>query len=250
MKAQTVVLIPARFNSSRFPGKPLATIDGKTMIERVYENALKSGFETFVVTDDAKIESAVKNFGGQVLRVDDEVETGSERIILAFERYLKQGNVQFIINVQGDEPLLEGSELKKLVQYQLKSGVDIATMVRKRSSKTDLEAYKNSNVVKVIYEKDSGACFYFSRASIPHDRDQKNEFFWYQHVGVYSYSVNALMKFKNLKVSYYENLEKLEQLRAMEAGLKFGAIETTLNLIGVDAPEDIQKVEGVLRGKK
>lgn len=250
MQAQTVVLIPARFNSSRFPGKPLATIDGKSMIERVYENTLTSGFETFVVTDNETIESAVKKFGGQVLRIDDEVETGSERIILAFEHYLKQGNIQYIINVQGDEPLLDGKELKKLVEYQQNSSVDIATMVRKRSSKNDLEAYKNPNVVKVIFEKDSGSCFYFSRASIPYDRDQKNEFFWYQHVGVYSYSVNALMKFKNLRPSYYENLEKLEQLRAMEAGLKFGAIETTLNLIGVDAPEDIQKVEGVLRGKK
>lgn len=250
MHSQTVVLIPARFNSSRFPGKPLATIDGKTMIERVYENALTSGFETFVVTDDQRIDEAVKKFGGQVLRVDDEVETGSERIILAYERFLKHENVKFVINFQGDEPLLKGGELKKLIHYQGESGVDIATMVRKRSSKTDLEAYKNSNVVKVIFEQDSGQCFYFSRAAIPFDRDQKNEFSWFQHVGVYSYSVNALMKFKNLRPSYYENLEKLEQLRALEAGLKFGAIETKLNLIGVDAPEDILKVEGVLRGKK
>lgn len=250
MQSQIVVLIPARYSSSRFPGKPLAPIDGKSMIERVYENALTSGFETFVVTDDERIETAVKQFGGQVLRVDDDVETGSERIILAFERYLKQQNVQYIINVQGDEPLLKGNELKSLIDYQKDSGVDIATMVRKRSSKEDSEAFKNPNVVKVIYEKDSGACFYFSRASIPFDRDQKNEFSWFQHVGVYSYSVNALMKFKNLRVSYYENLEKLEQLRALEAGLKFGAIETKLNLIGVDTPADIQKVEGVLRGKK
>lgn len=246
-----IVLIPARFSSTRFPGKPLAPIKDsnttKTMIQRVYENALKSGMECFVVADDDRIENEVKKFNGKVLRVDDDVPTGSERIILAYERYLKNKNVEYIINVQGDEPLLNGIELKKLVEYQIQNKIDIGTMVKKRSSSE--EAFKNPNVVKVIFSNENGRCFYFSRASVPFDRDGVKDFNWYQHIGVYSYSVKALLAFKDLKSTYYENMEKLEQLRALENGYTFGAIETESNLIGVDTPEDILKVEGVLCGK-
>jgi 3-deoxy-manno-octulosonate cytidylyltransferase (CMP-KDO synthetase) len=245
--ASVQILIPARFQSSRFPGKPLAKITGKTMIERVYENCAKSGFESAVVTDDSRIEEAVKAFGGKVLRVDDDVPSGSERIALAYERYLAARNPELVMNVQGDEPLLEGDVLKELAKFHLGSHYEITTLVRER--KASEEDFKNPNVVKAVWSEKSKQCLYFSRNSLPFDRDNRNHHSWYQHIGVYSYRPKALSAFVKLPLGKLEDLEKLEQLRALENEMKIGAILTTQKLIGVDIPEDIQKVEGALRGQ-
>lgn len=239
------ILIPARYGSSRFPGKPLAKILGVSMIERVYKNALTSGFETHVVTDNDEIEKHVLGFGGKVLRVDDDVPSGSERIALAYERFLQEKNPSLVINVQGDEPLLKGDVLKELAEFHLGSKFDLTTLVRERNASE--EDFKNTNVVKAVWSEVSKQCFYFSRESLPHDRDGKNDHSWYQHIGVYSYKPEALLKFVKLPLSRLENLEKLEQLRALENGLQIGAIITTQKLMGVDVPEDIKKVEGVLK---
>ncbi|MFZ4712091.1 MAG: 3-deoxy-manno-octulosonate cytidylyltransferase [Bacteriovoracaceae bacterium] len=244
MSVKAVILIPARFESSRFPGKPLSKILGISMIQRVYENVAQSGFPTYVVTDDSRIDDHVKSFAGNVLRVDDKVETGSERIYLAYERYLKKDNVDLVVNVQGDEPLLKGEEVKRLIQFHHKSSFDMATMVKKRTYPDP--QFHNPNVVKAIYSEVKGQCLYFSRGAIPFDRDQKNLFDWFQHIGVYSYRTSALEEFQKLPMSYYESLEKLEQLRALENGFTIGAVPTTLNLIGVDVPEDISRVERLL----
>jgi 3-deoxy-manno-octulosonate cytidylyltransferase (CMP-KDO synthetase) len=244
MSDQQVILIPARYESSRFPGKPLSKILGISMIQRVYENVASSGYRTFVVTDDSRIDDHVKSFGGKVLRVDDRVETGSERIYLAYERFLKKENVDLVINVQGDEPLLKGTEVKKLIEFHLKSNFDLATMVKKRTYPDP--QFNNPNVVKAIFSEVKNQCLYFSRGSIPFDRDQKNIFDWYQHIGVYSYRTKVLEEFQKLPISYYESLEKLEQLRALENGYTIGAIPTSLNLVGVDTPEDISRVERLL----
>lgn len=248
MDKRAVILIPARYESSRFPGKPLAKIFSKSMIQRVYENVAQSGYATFVVTDDSRIDEHVKSFGGKVLRVDDRVETGSERIFLAYDRFLKTENYELIVNVQGDEPLLKGAEVKKLIDFHLSSKFDIGTMVKPRMFPDP--QFDNPNVVKAVYTPVTGQCLYFSRASIPFDRDKKGCFDWYQHIGVYSYKKDALIKFQSLKPSVYENLEKLEQLRALENGLQIGAVTTNLNLIGVDVPEDIERVEGEMSGKE
>lgn len=238
-----VVLIPARFQSTRFPGKPLAPIAGCSMIERVYTQASAAGFPTYVVTDDERIEKAVKAFGGQVLRVDDDVPSGSERIALAYARYLSQTPAQFVVNVQGDEPLLKGDVLKELVAFHEKSVFDVTTLVRPRQrSESD---WTNPNVVKAVLGL-HGRCSYFSRASVPFERDGASSV-WHQHIGVYCYRSEVLQKFVTLPASPLENLEKLEQLRGMENGMTFGALATTQKLIGVDVPEDVKRVEEALR---
>jgi 3-deoxy-manno-octulosonate cytidylyltransferase (CMP-KDO synthetase) len=242
--SRVVILIPARFASSRFPGKPLAMIAGKSMIERVFKNCEKSGFPTYVVTDHEGIEKAVLDFGGKVLRINDDVPSGSERIALAYERFLSNENFDLVINVQGDEPLLKGEILKDLAEFHLQSQFDITTLLRERQ--TSEEDFKNPNVVKAVYSTVSKQCFYFSRQSLPYDRDGERDYSWFQHIGVYSYKPRALSSFVKFPVSTLEDLEKLEQLRALENQMTLGAILTKQRLIGVDIPHDIQKVEGAL----
>ena len=242
--ASVVILIPARFGSSRFPGKPLAKILGVSMIQRVFENCQTAGFKTAVVTDHDEIEAHVKSFGGSVVRVDDDVPSGSERIALAYQRFFQQENPDLVINVQGDEPLLNGDVLKKLAEFHLGSSYPITTLLRERQSHED--DFKNPNVVKAVWSERNNQCLYFSRQSLPFDRDGGKTYPWYQHIGVYSYRPQVLMNFVKLPVSRHEDLEKLEQLRALDNGYSIGAILTNQKLMGVDVPEDIKKVEGAL----
>ena len=258
-----LVLIPARFNSTRFPGKPLAPILGKSMIQRVYENCLEANlnslpsfqgdqysapynliFETCVVTDSSEIESHLLEVNARVCRIDDEVNTGSERVFLAFKRHFSNKGYDLVVNMQGDEPLLGGLELRKLCLFHLENGGDIATLIRKR---TDLDQeFSNKNVVKVIYSQPTGLCLYFSRAQIPYFVDDKLSSEWYQHIGIYSYKIDALEKFSQASPGFYEKRESLEQLRALEIGMTIKGLKTDAKLIGVDIPSDIPKVERVL----
>lgn len=248
MNKKTVVLIPARYSSSRFPGKPLAMISGVSMIERVYKNCQRSNLECAVVTDDERIEQHVLAFGGKVVRVDDNVPSGSERIALAFERFYKNENYELVINVQGDEPLLNGEILKELAAFHDQSSFEIGTLIRPRS--TEEEDFRNPNVVKAVYCEESKKCLYFSRASLPFSRDGLTNYRWYQHIGVYSYTARALQAFVKLPESHLEVMERLEQLRALENNMSIGAIVSTQKLMGVDVPEDIKKVEEVLSESK
>lgn len=242
--ASVVVLIPARFGSSRFPGKPLAKIAGRSMIERVYTNCKAAGFKTAVVTDNDEIEAHVKSFAGIVLRINDDVPSGSERIALAYQRFFQDSEADLVINVQGDEPLLKGEVLQELAEFHLKSSYPIATLIRER--KTSEEDFKNPNVVKAVWSEKTKQCFYFSRQGLPYDRDGGQNYSWYQHIGVYSYRPEALLAFVKLPLSKLEDIEKLEQLRAIENGYTIGAILTSQKLMGVDVPDDIKKVEGAL----
>lgn len=252
-----LVLIPSRYSSTRFPGKPLAKINGVTLIERVYRNCQNSGTNVYVVTDNDQIEKHVNEFGGNVCRVDDDVNSGTERIFLAYQRFFSKKDYKLVVNVQGDEPLLSGEELRRLVSFHLQSDYDIGTMVERREIFG--EDFINPHRVKVIYSENSRRCHYFSRAAIPFSKSahQLHDNFprsieggnWFLHVGVYSYTVNALEKFAEASSSYYELQEKLEQLRALELGLKIGAVTTNQKLMGVDLPEDITKLEGVLSGQ-
>jgi 3-deoxy-manno-octulosonate cytidylyltransferase (CMP-KDO synthetase) len=258
------ILIPARFDSTRFPGKPLQLILGKTMIQRVYENAFKSGIESYVVTDSSKIEEHVLGFGGKVLRVDDQVRTGTERILLAFKKYLQKDFPKaWIINLQGDEPLLEGQDVKKLYEFhqEHQSAFALGTLVKKRSLKDtpqldqmEWEAYLSPQIVKAVFSPQTGECHYFSRSPVPHYTKDFSPKFWYQHVGVYSFSpplIEFLMSEHSHKNQGNLDLsESLEQLKIMEAGWRIGATETLLTPLGVDNPEDILKVEGVLRANQ
>lgn len=243
MSSNTIILVPARFNSSRYPGKPLEKIFNKPMIDYVVENCQKTSFDYAVVTDDDRIESHLKSIGANVVRVDDDVPTGSERIALAFERFFSDKNYEYIVNVQGDEPLLKSNTIEEIGKSHKNSNFDIFTAIRERSSTEN--DFENPNVVKCVYSKNSSQCLYFSRESIPYSRD-KNEFSWFQHIGVYSYKVEALSEFVKLEMSQLENLEKLEQLRAIENGMTIGASIVDVKLIGVDTPEDIKKIEDAL----
>lgn len=254
-KKRVLILIPARFASTRFPGKPLAPILGISMIQRVSSNCASADsgnyeFSTFVVTDDQRVEDHVKSFSPQVVRVDDEVISGTLRIELAYARFFKNQAFDLIINVQGDEPLLESSDLVKLAKFHLEGNFDIATLVKKQMGFSG--DYLDSNKVKVAMCEQSGKAFYFSRASIPFKRETGPEGlddYWFLHIGVYSYKPQALLAFATHKETRLENLEKLEQLRALEMGLSIGACLTESEIVGVDRPEDIKKVEEVLNGR-
>ncbi len=256
--SQVLILIPARFASTRFPGKPLQKILDKSLIERVYSGCLSKVpisslvIEVAVVTDDQRIESAVKKFGGNVCRVDDPVETGSERIALAFNRFFKNKSYDLVINVQGDEPLIQFEDLLKMCTNHLRSDFDIFTLVRKQLGSS--EDYNDPNKVKVAlssFTDGHARAIYFSRAKIPYNRDdvEGRPNYWHSHVGIYSYLPASLEKFIKLPKGVCESLEKLEQLRALEHGLTIAAVETENTYIGVDSPGDILKVEGVLNVK-
>ena len=255
-KKSVLILIPARFASTRFPGKPLAMIADKSMISRVLENCQTAShpnidFESFVVTDDEKVEAHIKSFSPNVVRVDDDVISGTLRIELAYTRFFKTKQYDLVINVQGDEPLLQSRDLVRLAEFHLNKNFDITTLVKKNMNFDSV--FHDSNKVKVAMSETNGTAFYFSRASIPFKRDSAvdaNNDYWFLHIGVYSYRPKALSKFSKAPVSRLEDLEKLEQLRALEMGMTIGALETNCMVMGVDHPEDIVKVEEVIRGRK
>lgn len=252
---RVLILIPARYASQRFPGKPLVKISKKSLIQRVYENCSQSPWQdqglwkACVVTDDDRIEAHLKEIGAEVCRVDDDVPSGTLRIALAYERFFKDFNPDVIVNVQGDEPLLDSGEIARLAQFHHQSSFDMATMVK--PMKGFDQEFRDPSRVKAVFSPSSGQCLYFSRAPIPHCRDnpQNSQGKWHLHIGLYSFRPKSLESFGKYKQGYYEDIEKLEQLRALENGLSIGAIETTQTLFGVDTPEDIKKVEGVLSGK-
>lgn len=250
MSISALVLIPARYDSSRFPGKPLAPLLNRPMISYVYEKAeaLKElpGFvaTVAVVTDDQRIEDHLKSEQKNVVRVDDLVESGTERIHLAWQRYFGDKDFDFIVNVQGDEPLIEKEDLADLLNFHHKSGFDVTTIFEEKEMSDE---FKNPNRVKAVVDSKSGQCFYFSRAPIPHDRDGGELAKWNLHVGLYSYRPVALKKFCDNPMSSLEKIEKLEQLRALSLGMTIGAIPARHPFMGVDLPEDIATVEGVLK---
>lgn len=219
------------------------------MIEWVYDQCLEGSsskeflpqIEIAVVTDHPDISSTLEKGERNVVRVDDDVSTGSERIYLAWERYYSKENYDFIINVQGDEPLVSRDDLVELLKFHVQSDFNITTFVR---HSLDEKNYKNPNCVKAVMSEESGKCHYFSRSPIPFYRDEFKGF--YHHIGIYCYQVEALKKFFSGKKSKLEECESLEQLRALDLGMSIGAIVTEKTFIGVDTPEDIKKCEGVL----
>jgi 3-deoxy-manno-octulosonate cytidylyltransferase (CMP-KDO synthetase) len=251
---RVLILIPARFDSTRFPGKPLKLLKGKTIIQRVLENCwqlnkIEEGpqFETCVVTDDQRIEDHVKKINGQVVRVDDEVSSGTLRIQLAFERFFQNKKYDLILNVQGDEPLLLSEDIQKLATFHLSGPFGMATMLKKMKG-TGGE-FTNPNKVKCIFTEENSQCHYFSRASIPYKRGDdilEEDFFWYHHIGVYSFLPKVLQEIVEGPHGHYEKCESLEQLRCLNLGIKIGAVLTESNISGVDTPEDLKKLEGVI----
>jgi len=230
----------------------LAKIADKSMISWVFDHCHETtdlerhptlNFDVYVVTDDERIESHLKDGGRKVVRIDDDVPSGTERIELAYRRYFSEKSYDFIVNVQGDEPLFTQEDLADLVEFHKKSPFDIATLLNERIDREDL---KNPHVVKAIWSKESGECHYFSRAPLPFGRDQQVSK-WHSHIGVYSYRPSSLESFCRFPQSHYEKIECLEQLRALENGQRIGALVTNKKFIGVDTPQDLDKLIGVLK---
>lgn len=242
MKA--VGVIPARYKSIRFEGKPLADILGKPMIQRVYERAIKATTldRVIVATDDERIFEAVKRFGGEVVMTSESCSTGTERVA----EVAKGLDCQIIANVQGDEPLLNPRMIDEIITPMIDdSAIDVGTLIQLIESEAD---YLNPNVVKVAIDKD-GFALYFSRAPIPGGRTGKwhEKLISYRHAGLYAYRREALLRFASLPSGAFEQAEGLEQLRFLENGYRIRAVLTKHSSIGVDTPEDLEKAVEVLK---
>lgn len=243
-----IALIPARFDSKRFPGKALANILGKPMIQRVYEQATKSDIvdEVHVATDSEAILTAITNIGGKAIRTGSKCNSGTDRVAEA-ARSLELDDDDIIINIQGDQPLLQAECLAELVQpFYDTPGLPMATLA---NCLDDEDAINDPNNVKVIIDA-KGFAIYFSRAKIPFNRDNKEKTQYYKHLGIYAYSNSFLQKFTKLPVPQLENIEKLEQLRAIHYGHKIGITVTSFDSPSVDDAADIAKVELILQKLK
>lgn len=234
-----VIVIPARFASTRFPGKPLAPIAGVSLIERVHRRALTSraAQAVWVATDHPDIESHVRSFGGLVAMTDPELASGTDRIAAALQ-LIEAGEQRFydiIINVQGDEPLIDIDRVDAMIEALREGSSDIVTLA---SPIDDDEEFRNRDIVKVVTDL-SGSALYFSRAPIPHDHPEAAQ----RHVGVYGYRREALQRFTTLPQSLLERAESLEQLRALQNGFRIRVLPTRKSHLGVDRPEDVAKVE-------
>lgn len=241
----SAVVIPARYNSTRFPGKPLANLLGKPLIQHVYERAkmAKKVNSIIVATDDERIEKAVRNFGGDVLMTSPDHLSGSDRVAEVATKLSED----IIINVQGDEPLIEPGLIDVLCNVFEKSDVQVATA---KIPITDLKELQNPNVVKVVCDN-NGFALYFSRSPIPGTRSDisvrtHSKPIFFRHIGIYGYTKNFIVKFPTLKPSPLELQEGLEQLRILEHGYKIKVIDTDYQSIGVDTPEDLDYLRRIM----
>ena len=239
-------VIPARYASSRFPGKPLAKISGKPMIQWVYERTSQVFSDVYVATDDVRIEQAVKAFGGRVVMTSTEHQSGTDRIAEALNTVEKETNTKFdiVINIQGDEPFIQPEQLKKVASCFAEPSVQIATLVKQFSSSEDIF---NPNSPKVILNAKDEA-IYFSRSAIPFIRGKEksewqNSNVFYKHIGLYAYRSTVLTEITKLAQSPLELAESLEQLRWIENGYKIKVEKTDMETLAVDTPEDLERVK-------
>ena len=235
------VIIPARYASTRFPGKPLAMLAGKPMIQHVYEKAAASSAEVVAVaTDDRRIADAVEAFGGTAVMTSVDHPSGTDRIAEAWKKL--GGDAGIVINVQGDEPLIPTSVIDELIAVMKNSpSLPMATVAVPGSRETMTE-----NNVKVVFGADGNA-LYFSRSMIPFLRRGGEECGVWLHWGIYAYRAETLAKFVALPPGKLENAEKLEQLRALENGIAIRVVTSNLQSVGVDTPEDLAAAEERLR---
>ncbi|MDD2480232.1 MAG: 3-deoxy-manno-octulosonate cytidylyltransferase [Victivallaceae bacterium] len=240
-KIKTIAVIPARMASTRFPGKPLALLAGKPMIQWVYEKAKASKVDAVIVaTDDERIKRTVESFGGQAVMTSSEHQSGTDRIAEA----IKKLDCEIIINVQGDEPLIPTSVINELVDKMLNCPETPMATVAVARPRAEIAA--DPNKVKVVFDGNHMA-LYFSRSAIPFMRDQCSDSQLYLHWGIYAYRRAILERFVSLPAGILETCEKLEQLRALENGIAIYVLESELDSIGVDTPEDLIAAEKRLK---
>ena len=241
---KVIAVIPARYASSRFPGKPLAKIKNKPMIQWVYDTVsrIEEIDEAYVATDDNRISECVGKFGGKYVMTSDKHNSGSDRIAEAVSK-ISVNDDDIIINIQGDEPMIKAEMIKELISVFNDNDVYMATLKKKIVDKNEIN---NPNIVKVITDTNNDA-IYFSRYSIPYNREEVGGVDYYKHIGIYGYKKSFLIKFTELKESKLELIEKLEQLRVIENGYKIRVLETQYQTIGVDLPEHIALVENEIK---
>ncbi len=243
-----IAIIPARYASTRFPGKPLAVLGGKTVIQRVYEQVAGVLDDAVVATDDERIYEAVKAFGGKVEMTSTAHRSGTDR---CYEAYCKQGvPYDVVVNVQGDEPFIRPEQLLALKACFDDPATQIATLVKPFTAEDGLTALENPNSPKVVLDGDHRA-LYFSRSVIPYLRSVPREAWlthhtFYKHIGIYAFRAEALQAVTSLPQSTLELAESLEQLRWLENGYKIGVGITSTETIGIDTPEDLVKAEAYL----
>ncbi len=249
---KTIGIIPSRYNSSRFPGKPLVDINGKTMIQRVFEQASSCKIldAVYVATDDKRIESNVLSFGGKVVMTSSLHQNGTDRCKEAIDIIEKKQKTiyQVIINIQGDEPFIQPEQISLLASCFENKNTQIATLIKKLKN---IEYLCNPNIIKVVINKTNEA-IYFSRAAIPFIRDNKEndclkKHNFYKHIGIYAYRKDILKEITKLSISSLEKAESLEQLRWIENAYKIQTKETNIESQSIDTPEDLGTV---IAGKK
>ncbi|NDV67651.1 3-deoxy-manno-octulosonate cytidylyltransferase [Dysgonomonas sp. 25] len=247
-----IAIIPARYASSRFPGKPLADMAGKPMIQRVYEQVKKAVEEVWVATDDERIYAAVNAFGGKVVMTSAEHRSGTDRIEEAYGKIGKQFDV--IINVQGDEPFIQPAQIEALKACFDSKAVELATLVKPFRKEDGFDVLSNPNSPKVVVNNKHEA-IYFSRSVIPFVRDAKpaewlEKQTFYKHIGMYAYRADVLSQITKLPPSALEKAESLEQLRWIENGYRIRVGYTGLETIGIDTPEDMARALEALSLRK
>ncbi len=238
-----VGIIPARFASSRLLGKPLADIGGKPMLQHTYESVLKSKLinEIIIAVDDEKVASVARSFGAKVIMTPKEISTGSDRIAYV-ARDLPSAKI--IVNIQGDEPFIVGDMIDQAIEPLLfDKSVNVSTLVKKIET---VEELKSPSIPKVVFDYQNNA-LYFSRSPIPYVRDAKTNYERisnadiYKHIGLYVFRKEALLKFTSLEPTELENVEKLEQLRMIENGMKIKIVVTEYDNLAIDTPEDLER---------
>ncbi len=245
-------IIPARYASSRFPGKPLAMIGSMTMIERVYRQASKVLDEVVVATDDSRIADAVEAFGGRAIMTSPDHPSGTDRI---YEAYTLSGSgASVIINIQGDEPFIDPRQIEQLKGCFNDTDTDIATLVRNFDPAAGFEALENPNTPKVVTDS-RGRALYFSRSVIPYVRGAAHEEWplkarYLTHVGIYAYRAEVLAKLVKLPRSPLEIAESLEQLRWLQNGYRIMTAVTDCPTIGIDTPADLDRAIEYLEHSK
>lgn len=238
-------IIPARYASTRFPGKPLIDINGKSMIQRVYEQAKSAGLaEVLVATDDARILEHVQAFGGKAVMTAAHHQSGTDRCFEAYQ--LHDEPFEYIINIQGDEPFIRPEQINLVASCFEHSATQLATLIKKISTAEELF---NINAPKVVINK-AGEALYFSRSPIPFCRNVPNDIWhqqhtYYKHIGIYGYRADILEQITQLPPSPLELAESLEQLRWLENGFRITTALTEFETIGIDTPEDLLKVQQV-----
>ena len=238
---KVVGIIPSRYNSTRFPGKPLAMIKGKTMIQRVCEQAWKSKLDAVVVaTDDMRIAEEVLGFGGQYVLTDPNHPSGTDRCREAL--YMVEGHYDAVVNIQGDEPFIDPEQINQVIELIGRNDTQLASLAKRIEDEKELFS---QNTVKVVMDREGNA-LYFSRNPIPFMRNIDHEKWlqkgvFYKHVGIYGYKVETLRQIAEMQPTALENSESLEQLRWLENGLSIRMGITKSENVSIDHPSDIEK---------